>query len=210
VTRPMLLKHVASSIAERDLPLGWRNEACQTSLRMTLAQMGSWLPTLATKTKTSRRWGTQNVSSGPAMFVYINLGAGGLYLPPAPFAQERLFVVKSPANSPGICRVIVLALDDVLRAAIVEAKDLVVQVETVTVYLESPRQPVAGLGVELEMRVEVVIAGGTGGAADPRIGNCLLNAVHDNRIAVIIRRVGEVLVLIGVDHGEFVGHAHPH
>ena len=52
----------------------------------------------------------------------------------------------------------VLSLNDILGASIVEAEDLVVQVQAVGVGLETPFQLVTGLGVELVMRIEVVVA----------------------------------------------------
>ena len=56
----------------------------------------------------------------------------------APLAQNQLFVVESPADSTGVCGVMILALNRVLGTAVVETKDFVVQVETVAVHLESP------------------------------------------------------------------------
>ena len=91
-----------------------------------------------------------------------------------------LLVVDVPANPACVGRVVVLALDDVLRAAVVEAEDFVVQVEAVGVDLEACRQAVAGLSVELEVGVEVVVSGGARRATDLRIRHGLLNTVKDD------------------------------
>src|SRR3954468_20902150 len=71
------------------------------------------------------------------------------------------FASKRPTQTTGVRRVIILALHYVLRTAVIETKHLVVQVETVAVYFKPPRQTIARLRIELEMRVKVVIPGRT-------------------------------------------------
>ena len=56
---------------------------------------------------------------------------------------------------------VVLALNNILRAAVVEPEDFVVEVQAVGIHLETPWQSVAGLCIELVMRIQIVVAKGT-------------------------------------------------
>jgi hypothetical protein len=69
----------------------------------------------------------------------------------------RLVVMQIPAHAARAGGVVVLALDHVLRAALIEAENFVVEVEAVSIDLKTRRQPVACLGVELEVAVEVEV-----------------------------------------------------
>src|SRR3974377_800540 len=70
-------------------------------------------------------------------------------------AEERpgwrsdLLLAHGPAQPRRVGRVVVRALHHVLSAALVKAEDLVVEVEAIGGNLESPRDLVTGLGVEL-------------------------------------------------------------
>jgi hypothetical protein len=66
-----------------------------------------------------------------------------------------------PAQAYFVGRLVVLALRHVLRAAVVEAEDLVVQVQALHLELQAAIDACAHLRVHLEMRVEVVVAAGS-------------------------------------------------
>src|SRR5436305_1278027 len=86
-------------------------------------------------------------------------------LPPAPTTKFRLFLVhRRPAHTRCNRRPVVFALDHVLRAAIVEAEDLVIDIEAIHDKAESVGQADTALGIELEVWVEIIIAKGAGSA----------------------------------------------
>src|ERR1035437_2976203 len=106
-----------------------------------------------------------------------------------------LLSIGSPTNSARVSWVVVFALHHVLRADVLEAKDFVVEVQAVCIHLEAPRQLITGLRVELELRVEVVVARRAGCAVDLRVGLGFLVALAvKDRIAVGIVNVRKVLV----------------
>src|ERR1700676_4234658 len=72
-----------------------------------------------------------------------------------------LFCRGRPAHTERHSRVVILTLDRVDLAALVEAKDLVAQVQAIRKETESFVDAVAALHVELGVSVEVDIAGRT-------------------------------------------------
>src|SRR5207253_7517124 len=74
------------------------------------------------------------------------------------FAARLFFVQRRPADARGNSRPVVFALDHVLRAAVVEAENLVVDIQAIHDELKAIRQSHAALGIELQMRVEIVVA----------------------------------------------------
>jgi hypothetical protein len=75
-----------------------------------------------------------------------------------PFAGEGV------TKSSGEGRFVVFALHNILRATVVEAEYLVVQIQAGGIYLQTVRQSIRTLHVNLEVRVQVVVASGTFGA----------------------------------------------
>ena len=69
-----------------------------------------------------------------------------------------LFVGRRPANAGRERRLIVLALDHVLRAALVEAENFVVEVEAREDHAHAVAHADDALGVDLDVRVEVDVA----------------------------------------------------
>ena len=65
---------------------------------------------------------------------------------------------RRPAHARGNGRPIVFALDHVLRAAIVEAEDLVIDIEAIHDKAQAMCQSYAALYVDLEVGIEIVIS----------------------------------------------------
>ena len=67
-------------------------------------------------------------------------------------------MVGGPAKSTAVSRVIILALDNILRTAKVETEDFVGEIQALHLKLQATIDPGAHLRVHLEMRVEIVVA----------------------------------------------------
>ena len=66
-----------------------------------------------------------------------------------------------PTKAKRICRFVVFALHHKLRAAVVEPEDFVVQIQTGDDRSNALPKVVAGLRVNLEMRVEIIVTVGS-------------------------------------------------
>ena len=75
-----------------------------------------------------------------------------------------IFPQRRPAETGGDSGLVEFALDYVLRASVVKTEDLVVDVETIHDKAESMSKAEASLGVELEVRIKIVVAEWTGRA----------------------------------------------
>jgi len=71
------------------------------------------------------------------------------------------FVVEFPLEAKRVGRLVELALHHILRAAIVEPKDFIVQVQSRYNCRQAPAKVIAGLRVHLEVRVKIVVTGRT-------------------------------------------------
>src|SRR2546425_864015 len=75
--------------------------------------------------------------------------------------RERLsFMQRRPAEPRGDGGPVIFALEHVLWAAVIKAEDLVVDIEAVHDELKAVHHAHAALGIELKVRIEVVIAEG--------------------------------------------------
>ena len=119
-------------------------------------------------------------------------------------------MMRSPANPSCISRMVVLALNNILRAAVVESEDFIIQIEAVGIDFEAARQSVTRLSIELKVSVEIAVSRRTSRTINLRIGNGRLLSVNDNRVPAIVVCIRQVLVLVSVDHLVIEGHAHPH
>src|SRR5258707_5349778 len=83
-----------------------------------------------------------------------------------------------------------LALDRILRAAVIKTEDPVVDAATIHKKGQAVVETDAALGVELEMRIEVVVAKWAAGAgAITRDVRCVIGETHTRRDApAVIRR----------------------
>src|SRR5271169_1163164 len=78
-------------------------------------------------------------------------------------ARLRPYLILSarlPAQAEGVSRPIVLTLDDVPRAAVVEAENLIRQVQPLHEHSKTLPHAVAGLGVDLQVRHQINVACG--------------------------------------------------
>ncbi len=94
---------------------------------------------------------------------------------------------RRPAETGGDSGLVEFALDHVLRASVVKTEDLVVDVETIHDKVEPMSKAEASLGVELEVRIKIVVAEWTGRAVS--IADDILSVIgesHTNRYAAAI------------------------
>src|ERR1051325_5238895 len=91
--------------------------------------------------------------------------------------RERLsFMQRRPAEAGGDGGPIIFALEHVLWAAVIKAEDLVVDIEAVHDELKAVHHAHAALGIELKVRIEVVVAEGARSAIP--IGSDVLSVVR--------------------------------
>src|SRR5580693_2552945 len=76
-------------------------------------------------------------------------------------AWHSVLPSRLPAQAEGVSWLVVLALSHVPRAAIVETKHFVRKIEALHQRRETLRHAVTGLRINLQMRVEIVIASGS-------------------------------------------------
>src|ERR1700680_2131984 len=112
-----------------------------------------------------------------------------------------LLPVEIPAKAEAVGRLVELALIEIYRASIVEAKDRVVQIQTRGNRSKASAEPVAALDINLEMREEVVIALGSFSAA--RDGSWIH---RDDFAGVGVNH--KVLKHIGIDVRAVISEAH--
>src|SRR3989442_12761009 len=83
----------------------------------------------------------------------------GLRSPAGARGSSFFFMQGRPAEARRNGGLVEFALDHVLRAPVVKTEDLVVDVETIHDKTQAVTQADAALGVELEMGIEVIVAG---------------------------------------------------
>src|SRR5215831_1849810 len=95
---------------------------------------------------------------------------------------------------------VVFTLDHILRASVVEAENLIVQVQSVGVNGKVACDLVASLGVDLVMRIEIGVATGALHTAGRQVCRSYGNYAVRSRL--------QILELVGKDHCVVVSHAH--
>src|SRR5580698_6123202 len=73
-------------------------------------------------------------------------------------AKTVLFPARLPAQSERVRRVVILALGDVPGAAVVEAEDHVGKVQSLPKNRQRPLHAEAGLRIDLQVGIEVIVA----------------------------------------------------